>query len=81
MTRRMKWTRCAARCLQAIIEKVGAERFPAPLRLDDAAWVGYRLAEVLPLDARVKQDLLELTDAGVRLERLRGAAGEQARSL
>ena len=57
--------------LRAIIEKVGAEHFPAPARVDDAAWVGYRLAEVLPLDANVKQALLELTDAGVRLERLR----------
>lgn len=57
--------------LQAVIEKVGAGRFPAPLRLDDAAWVGYRLAEVLPLDASVKQELLELTDARARLARLR----------
>jgi Lon protease-like protein len=57
--------------LQAIVGKVGAERFPAPLRYDDAAWVGYRLAEVLPLDSAVKQGLLELTDAGERLERLR----------
>jgi Lon protease-like protein len=57
--------------LQAIVERVGAERFPAPLQLDDAAWVGYRLAEVLPLDTRLKQELLELTDAGARLERLR----------
>jgi len=56
--------------LQAIVDKVGAERFPAPLKLDDAAWIGYRLAEVLPLEARVKQALLELTDAGQRLERL-----------
>jgi uncharacterized protein len=57
--------------LQAVIEKVGANQFPAPLRLDDASWVGYRLAEVLPLGARVKQELLETTDAGQRLERLR----------
>ena len=56
--------------LQAIIDKAGAEYFSSPLRLDDAAWVGYRLAEVLPLEARVKQELLELTDAGQRLERL-----------
>ena len=56
--------------LQAIVDKVGAERFSTPLRLDDAAWVGFRLAEVLPLEARVKQELLELTDAGKRLERL-----------
>ncbi len=63
--------------LQAIIEKVGAERFPAPLRFDDAAWVGYRLAEVLPLDAKVKEGLLELTHAGVRLERLRSLLVKQ----
>jgi Lon protease-like protein len=57
--------------LQAIVERVGAERFPAPLQLDDAAWVGYRLAEVLPLETQRRQELLELTDAGARLERLR----------
>ena len=63
--------------LQAVLEKVGAERFPSPLRLDDAAWVGFRLAEILPLDARVKQELLELTDAGGRLARLRALLEKQ----
>jgi Lon protease-like protein len=63
--------------LQAIIAKVGAERFPAPLRLDDATWVGYRLAEVLPLEAKFKQELLELTDAATRLERLRAMLEKQ----
>ena len=63
--------------LQAIMKKVGAERFPAPARLDDAAWVGYRLAEILPLDARTKQELLELTDASARLVRLRGLLEKQ----
>jgi uncharacterized protein len=63
--------------LQAIMDKVGAERFPAPVRLDDAAWVGYRLAEILPLDARIKQELLEITDAGQRLARLRGLLEKQ----
>jgi Lon protease-like protein len=63
--------------LQAIIGKVGAEHFPAPLRLDDAAWVGYRLAEVLPLAERAKQELLEITDANVRLERLRSLLHRQ----
>jgi Lon protease-like protein len=58
--------------LEAIIERVGAERFPAPARLDDASWVGYRLAEVLPLERSVRQALLEMTDPGRRLERLRG---------
>ena len=32
---------------------------PKPLRLDDAEWVGLRLAEVLPLPLSYKQDLLE----------------------
>jgi len=63
--------------LAAIIEKVGAERFPAPLGMDDAAWIGYRLAELLPLEARVKQELLEAPDAGARLERLRGLLVKQ----
>jgi Lon protease-like protein len=66
--------------LQAIIEKVGAERFPAPARLDDAAWVGYRLAEVLPLEARTRQELLEFTDAAARLERLRVLLVQQGTS-
>ena len=57
--------------LQAIIGKVGAEHFPEPARLDDAAWVGFRLAEVLPLEARAKQELLEITDAAARLAQLR----------
>ncbi len=63
--------------LAAIVDKVGAERFPAPLRLDDAAWLGYRLAEVLPIEAREKQALLELTDAGRRLERVRALLVKQ----
>jgi Lon protease-like protein len=63
--------------LQAIIAKVGAERFPAPLKLDDAAWVGYRLAEVLPLPSSEKQALLELTDAAARLDRLRALLVKQ----
>jgi Lon protease-like protein len=67
--------------LQTIIERVGAEHFPAPVRLDDAAWVGYRLAEVLPLDAREKQELLEITDSTARLERLRALLTQQGFSV
>ncbi len=63
--------------LAAIMEKVGAGRFPAPARLDDAAWVGYRLAEILPLPSVEKQSLLEITDAGKRLARLRGLLEKQ----
>lgn len=63
--------------LQALIDKVGADRFPAPIELDDAAWIGFRLAEVLPLEARVRQSLLELTDAGERLARLHALLVQQ----
>ena len=63
--------------LAAIIEKIGADRFPSPVRLDDAAWVSYRLAEVLPLDTRAKQALLEIDDAGARLSRLHGLLEKQ----
>ncbi len=48
--------------LGKIIAKVGAERFPSPARLDLAGWVGYRLAEVLPLEVETKQRLLEARD-------------------
>jgi hypothetical protein len=51
-----------AELLAKIMAKVGAERFPSPSRMDEAAWVGYRLAEVLPLETDTKQRLLEARD-------------------
>jgi uncharacterized protein len=36
----------------------------------DASWVGYRLAEILPLPVADKQALLEMEDPTARLERL-----------
>ena len=53
--------------LRKAILGIGVERFVQPLRFDDASWVGFRLAEVLPLRIDVKQKLLELTDATLRL--------------
>ncbi len=52
--------------LELVIEKAGASNFPSPLRLEDAAWVAYRLAEILPIDAVKRQALLEMHDAGER---------------
>lgn len=40
----------------------------AQFRFDDAFWVSMRLTEMLPLDNVVKQKMLELTDATMRLE-------------
>lgn len=48
--------------LGRLIEDLGAEHFPKPQRLDDAAWVGYRLGEMLPVPPERKQELLELGD-------------------
>ena len=56
--------------LKAIIEKIGADHFPAPHRFDDAAWIGYRLSEVLPISLDIKQQLLQLADPQARLARL-----------
>jgi Lon protease-like protein len=53
--------------LASAVEQFGAERFPEPIALDDAAWVSYRLAEVLPIAASLKQQLLEIP-AAQRLE-------------
>ncbi len=57
--------------LQKIMRKVGAERFAAPVRLDDAQWVGFRLAEILPLEVPVKQQLLEARDPLATLQEVR----------
>jgi len=35
---------------------------------DDAAWVGARLVEVLPMDIQMKVELLRLQDSDVRLQ-------------
>jgi len=56
--------------LKAIIEKIGAEHFPSPHRFDDAAWIGYRLSEVLPISLEIKQQLLRMTDPQARLSQL-----------
>jgi len=50
-----------------VITGIGPERFAEPLRFDDASWVGFRLAEILPLRNDVKQKLLELTDPALRV--------------
>lgn len=63
--------------LRAIIDKVGAGHFPQPLRLADAAWVSYRLSEVLPLDTTAKQELLQLEETAARFQRLRGFLAQQ----
>jgi len=59
-----------ARMLQVIAAKLGADNFPAASDYGDASWVGYRLAELLPLPLSIKQRMLEVNDANVRLTAL-----------
>ena len=54
--------------LQDVMPKVGLEHFPVPPQLDNAAWVGYRLLEVLPFSNPVKQQLLDSDDPLERLQ-------------
>jgi Lon protease-like protein len=42
--------------------------FQKPYRLDSSVWVGNRLCEVLPVPLKAKQKLMELQDAGARLD-------------
>jgi uncharacterized protein len=53
--------------LELLISRVGKENFAADQPLDDASWVSYRLAELLPLPLAIKQSMLEINDSEVRL--------------
>ena len=57
----------SAEFLRKAIAGIGEQRFAEPFAFDNASWVGFRLAEILPLRMDVKQKLLELTDASMRL--------------
>lgn len=54
--------------LTAVLADAGETRFPPPHRLDDATWVGYRMADILPIPPLARQRLLELDDTLSRLE-------------
>lgn len=62
-----------ATVLERVLERVGGEDPVHRLgRYEDAAWVGWRLAELLPLAALQRQALLQLDDPHARLDRLLG---------
>ena len=57
--------------LRGILEQVGGEHASAPpARFDDAGWVGWRLAELLPLEDAQRQLLLQEDDPHARLDAL-----------
>ena len=54
--------------LKKVVDDLGTGKIPEPHAFDDAAWVGYRLTEIVPVQALAKQKLLELEDPVSRLE-------------
>lgn len=64
--------------LERIVAEHGERLFARPFLLDSSAWVGARLAEVLPLPTAARQKLLELDDSLQRLEILQRLLVESA---
>lgn len=60
-----------ARLLEQVLDGLGRHYRGIEREYDDASWVGYRFAEILPLAPELKQSLLEMEDAVARLERIR----------
>jgi hypothetical protein len=56
--------------LGSVLPQLGEVYADIEMHLDDAAWVGFRLAEILPIAATQKQQLLELDDSIRRLDAL-----------
>lgn len=57
--------------LRAIVDQLGGDHARAGQScFDDAAWVGWRLAELLPLHESHRQELLQMEEPAARLERL-----------
>ena len=62
-----------AMVLERILEQVGGEHADVPMsRYEDAAWIGWRLAELLPLSDPQRQALLQEDDPHARLDQLLG---------
>ena len=60
-----------AELLRRILSQIGSgDADPSPLLFENAAWVGWRLAEVLPLSMPQRQVLLQLDDPHARLQTL-----------
>jgi Lon protease-like protein len=53
--------------LEALVKRTGEDIFAGPAAFDDPEWVSYRLSELLPLDGKRKQALLEQRSTGRRL--------------
>lgn len=56
--------------VRTLIDRTGPLYEGLPKRYDDPTWLGYRLAEVLPIPLTRKQQLLELDNALLRLDQI-----------
>ncbi|MEW6646426.1 MAG: LON peptidase substrate-binding domain-containing protein [Pseudomonadota bacterium] len=56
--------------LQGILDQLDFPYAKLERRYEDAAWLGARLTELLPLKLELKQYLLQMDDSQARLERL-----------
>jgi Lon protease-like protein len=56
--------------LERFVERAGERCLTGPPAFDDPAWISYRLAEVLPVDLQVKQELLEQRSTALRVSRI-----------
>lgn len=63
--------------LEVLANRIGPQHFPAAHAYSDASWVGYRLAELLPLPLSIKQSMLEINDSQVRLQVLQNFLVQQ----
>ncbi|HYP67439.1 MAG TPA: LON peptidase substrate-binding domain-containing protein [Thiobacillaceae bacterium] len=72
--------RLAVDVLKQIVEDAGEKHFGPERHFDDAVWVGFRLAEVLPFKLSIKQNLLEMNDSLMRLRILAEFLRHQGRS-
>lgn len=57
--------------MSELVDRIGAEKFPGPVELDNAEWIAWRLGEILPLSAELRQQLLETDSPPGRLSKLR----------
>jgi Lon protease-like protein len=59
-----------AELLKIVLPQLGEVYTGIDMRLGDAAWVGHRLAEILPIELGDKQSCLEMDDPVQRLDML-----------
>lgn len=60
-----------AQILHGVIDDLGRLYEDLDKNYDDAGWVSYRFAEILPIDAEQKQSCLEIDDPIQRIESMR----------